>query len=149
MPWAAGAVDTGQLKMSVLAASAAGSSADRVGKALGEDVRNPPLVNLAAHLEREQDGQVTEFGSQILPRGLFHAHLAPFTHEKSMHLADRLCRAGMLAADDACTLAMYRRLTAHDIVAAWDVEPLPPMQDIMCRILGMHSRCAKCRLFFY
>ena len=36
-PWAAGAVDTGQLKMRVLVAAGAGSSADRVGRALGEE----------------------------------------------------------------------------------------------------------------
>ena len=72
------------------------------GKGSGRGCEDPPVVNLAAHLEREQDGQVTEFGSQILP---FHAHVAPFTHEKSMHLADRLSRAGMVAADDACRLA--------------------------------------------
>ena len=61
-----------------------------------------------------------------------------------MHLVDRLGRAGMLAAEDACRLAIFRRLTAHEIVAAWDVEPLPPMQDTMCRILGMHTRIKVC-----
>jgi hypothetical protein len=68
---------------------------------------DPPLVNLAAHLEREQDGQVREYADRGLllgPKGLFDTHWAPFAHEKHLRLADRLCRA------PACLWARMRVL---------------------------------------
>eukprot|EP00326_Haptolina_ericina_P035431 CAMPEP_0181256212 /NCGR_PEP_ID=MMETSP1096-20121128/49583_1 /TAXON_ID=156174 ORGANISM="Chrysochromulina ericina, Strain CCMP281" /NCGR_SAMPLE_ID=MMETSP1096 /ASSEMBLY_ACC=CAM_ASM_000453 /LENGTH=374 /DNA_ID=CAMNT_0023354433 /DNA_START=457 /DNA_END=1581 /DNA_ORIENTATION=+ len=114
---------------------------------------DPPLVYLAARLEREQDGQVSEYADRGLllgPKGLFHTHFAPFAHEKCMHLADRLCRSGMLVlAKHEHALAMFRRVSAADLIAAWDVEPPPLMQDTLCKTLGVDSSCARSKLFFY
>lgn len=125
--------------------STAGTSADRAKQARSEDakIRRSSIWQLVSSASKMV--RLVSMPTVVCCLGrkgyfILTSHFAPFAHEKCMHLADRFtCRSGMLVAKHEHALAMFRRVSAADLIAAWDVEPLPPMQDTLCKTLGVDS----------
>ena len=79
-------------------------------------------INVVNFLEREQDGDSRGYGrNQEAPVSWWEGFLPDqAVHQKTMHLADRLLRAypGILMCDSARAMALYRRVSPNDLIAA-------------------------------